>query len=135
MIEKEVNIENLKPHSKTIRLFYFLTGIIATVAYRIIIVLTGVSSFWIKTAWYIGTIGFVVYFIHRFQISEQRKHTIAEYHLDEKVNNLTELNEDEKKAMHFVFKSLEVSSEKWIYIIIFITSGLALLAGIYLDFK
>lgn len=127
-------MENLKPHSKIVRVLFFWSGIIATFAYRIIIVLSGVNPLWLKVAWYVGTIGFVIYFIHRFQISEKRADVIKKYNLNEKVTNLQGVDEKDKEAISYIFQSLEVSSERWIYIFIFITSGLALAAGIYLDF-
>ena len=61
-----------KANPKIMREFYFWIGIIATVAYRIIIVLNFYSSFWVKISWYIGTIGFTIYFIHRYRISQKR---------------------------------------------------------------
>lgn len=127
-------MENFKPHSKIVRVLFFCAGIIATFAYRIIIVLSGVNPLWLKVAWYVGTIGFVIYFIHRFQISEKRAKIINKYHLNEKVASLQGVDEKDKEAIAYIFQSLKVSSERWIYIFIFITSGLALAAGIYLDF-
>ncbi len=106
----------------------------ATVAYRIIIVLTDLDQFWIKLSWYIGTIGFVIYFAHRYEISENRYHIIINNDLENKVQNSRDINDEDKAALHYVLHSLESSKEKWNYIIIFATSALALLAGVYLDF-
>lgn len=127
-------MEDLKVHSKPIRVFYLWSGIIATLAYRIIIVLTNTGNFWIKLSWYIGTIGFIIYFIHRYQISEKRAEIIRKYRLEEKTRQLENLSAEDKEAMKYIFHSLHVSSEKIIFIVIFVSSALALLAGIYLDF-
>ncbi|KKQ17921.1 MAG: hypothetical protein US31_C0013G0004 [Berkelbacteria bacterium GW2011_GWA1_36_9] len=127
-------MENLKPHSKSIRMFYFWSGIIATIAYRIIIVFSDIQMFWIKFFWYIGTIGFVIYFVHRYQISEKRTQLIKQHDLEQKVAQLNEVTSDDKEALNYIIKSLGVSHERWNYIIIFVSSALALLAGIYLDF-
>ncbi|MFA6493290.1 MAG: hypothetical protein WCV58_04085 [Patescibacteria group bacterium] len=126
-------MENLKTHSKAIREMYFIVGVVATIAYRIIIIFSGSSEFWLNLCWYTGTIGFVIYFAHRFQISENRAKVIKEKQLEEKVKQI-ELSPEDKEAMAYVFKSLNVSTERWIYIIIFVSSALALIAGIYLDF-
>lgn len=123
-----------KIHSKPIRLIYFLLGAIATIAYRVIILLSGVNEAWLNFCWYIGTIGFVIYFAHRYQISEKRAKLILDYNLQTKVSENSNLNPQEKEVMNYIFESLKFSSERWIYIIIFATSALALLAGIYLDF-
>lgn len=127
-------MEKLQPHKTGIRVFYFLIGVIATVAYRIIIILSDGNVFWLKLFWYVGTIGFIIYFAHRYSISEKRSKIINDLNLDEKIKKVDNLNEEEKYAMEYIFDSLKVSSEKWIYIIIFVSSALALAAGIYLDF-
>ena len=123
----------MQTHSKPIRTLYFTIGAIATIAYRVIIILSGVNEFYLNLAWYVGTIGFIIYFAHRYQISESRAKLIQEKQLDEKIGEAN-LSEDDRQAMEYIFKSLKVSTEKVIYIIIFISSGLALLAGIYKDF-
>lgn len=123
----------LKPHPKPIRMIYFWSGVIATLSYRIIIIFTETQIFWIKLFWYIGTIGFVIYFIHRYQITESRAKLVAARNLDAKIKE-SNLEAEDRNAAEYIFKSLKVSSEKWIYIIIFVSSALALLAGIYLDF-
>ncbi len=115
-------------------MFYFWAGIVATISYRIIIVFTDQQIFWIRLFWYLGTIGFVVYFIHRYIISEKRAKVISEHNLDEKVAKLTEIDSEDKEALSYILKSLEISHERWNYIIIFLTSAIALLVGIYLDF-
>ena len=121
-----------KVHSRALREFYFWSGIVATFAYRIIIVLTSYPV-WLKVTWYIGTIGFVVYFIHRYQISERRAKVIHEHELARKVADLPGLSEDDRGAMEYLFQTLESSKEKWNYIFIFVMSGLALVWGIVTD--
>ena len=47
---KKKNERDIKSHPKPIRMFFFLTGIIATIAYRIIIVLNFYSPFLVKVS-------------------------------------------------------------------------------------
>ena len=126
----------MKPvaHSPFVRSFYFWVGILATLAYRIVIFLTHVDPVWLKACWYVGTIGFVIYFIHRYQISELRSNLIKQNDLAAKVNNIATLNEDDKAALDYIFKTLQSSREKWNYIFIFAASAVALAAAIYVDF-
>jgi hypothetical protein len=126
-------MEKTKAHSSALRLFYFWTGIVATLTYRAIIVLTNYSDLWVKVFWYIGTIGFVIYFAHRYQISEKRIKLISEKKLSEKINNLTGLDQADREAMQYIFGTLTTSKEKWNYIAIFVLSGLSLIIGIYID--
>ena len=76
--------EVIKPNPKPIRLFFFWTGIIATIAYRIIIVLNFYSPMWVKISWYIGTIGFIIYFWHRSDIQKKRAALVDEHNLRER---------------------------------------------------
>lgn len=127
-------METPKPHSRAVRNFFFWSGIIATFLYRAIIITANASTFWTKIFWYVGTIGFIFYFVHRFQISEKREKLIVQNKLDQKVAKLEGLEENDRMAMVYIFGTLVSSKERWNYIFIFITSGIALLVGIYLDF-
>lgn len=119
---------------KYLRMIYFWSGIIATLAYRVIIVLTNVDAFWLKLCWYVGTIGFIIYFVHRFEISEKREKLIENQKLIEKVDRTNAFSKDDKDALLYILNSLKISSERFNFIFIFVTSALALIIGIYLDF-
>ncbi|MFH1171453.1 MAG: hypothetical protein V1778_02860 [bacterium] len=121
------------PHSRPVRLFYFWAGIFATLVYRSIIVLNDVSAFWVKVAWYVGTVGFILYFWHRYQISETRSRIIREQRLVEKIPQLSALDETDKQALGYILGTLSSTKEKWNYIAIFVFSGIALVIGIILD--
>jgi len=129
-------MENIKSNPKALRLFYFWSGVVATLAYRAVIVLNFYSSTWVKISWYIGTIGFMIYFIHRFVISQKRSKLIIKHQLREKLatNTLADLSSDDKQALAYVLGTLISSKEKWNYYIIFVSSALALVAGIIFDF-
>ncbi len=122
-----------KTHSPFVRAFYFWVGILATIAYRIVIFLTHADPTWLKAAWYAGTIGFVIYFIHRYEISELRSKLIKENDLGGKIAELDSLSPDDKAAMEYIFRSLQSTREKWNYIFIFASSAVALAASLYLD--
>ena len=128
-------MEPIKVHSPIIRLLFFWSGIVATLAYRVIVVLNGWSPIYVQVAWYVGTIGFVIYFIHRYQITERRQRIIHQHNLAEKVPSLQELSVEDKEAMKYIFSTLESSKEKWNNIFIFTTSALALIYGLIVDLK
>lgn len=123
-----------QPHSSSIRLFYFWVGIFATIVYRAIIILNFYSAAWVKAAWYIGTIGFIIYFWHRYQISETRSKLIRERSLNDRVRAASSLPAEDKAALAYILGTLSSTKEKWNYIAIFVFSGLALATGIILDF-
>jgi len=121
-------------HPNWLRTLYFWVGVIATIAYRIIVVLNSYDPIWVQIAWYIGTIGFIIYFMHRYQISELRQQLIVNHDLAAKIEHNKPLNTNDQAALLYILKTLRSTREKWNYIIIFITSALALAAGIWLDF-
>ncbi|MBI4028790.1 MAG: hypothetical protein HY376_00260 [Candidatus Blackburnbacteria bacterium] len=127
-------MEKPRAHPRSLRLFFFWAGIIATFAYRIIVIVNNYSKFWAQIAWYIGTIGFVIYFAHRYQISEKRARLIREHGLEEKISKVSSLGEDDRLVMSYIFSTLKTSLEKWNYIFIFAASAVALFLGVYLDF-
>ena len=129
-------MKHIRTNPKPLRLFYFWSGVIATLAYRIIIVLNFYSTTLVKISWYVGTIGFIVYFIHRFAIAKKRSAIIVDHKLREKLdsNTLDELNKEDKEALGYILTTLISYKEKWNYYIIFISSALALAAGIIFDF-
>lgn len=118
---------------RLVRLFYFSVGLLALIAYRSIIVLNNVSGWWVSLAWYVGTVGFVVFYIHRYQISKKRREIIRQYHLDEKVELLDVLGVQDKEALHYVLESLESSTERWNYLLTFIFTFLSLIIGLIID--
>lgn len=109
-----------------LRNFYFWSGIVATFAYRIIVILNNYSKPLAQAAWYVGTIGFVIYFLHRYQISERRANLIREHDLITKTKN--------DPALQYILKTLLSTKEKYNYIFIFVMSVVAFVIGIYLDF-
>ncbi|MFA6198402.1 MAG: hypothetical protein WC734_04615 [Patescibacteria group bacterium] len=128
-------MESLTPHSKSVRLWFFWSGIVATFLYRAIIVLNNYSTTWSNIAWYAGTVGFVIYFAHRFQIAEKRERVIKQYELEQKVAGAQGLSTEDKAAMEYIFGTLRSSKERWNYIFIFVSSAVALVIGVILDIR
>ena len=125
-------MEIIKPNPKPVRLFFFWSGIIATIAYRIIIVLNFYSPLWVKIAWYIGTVGFILYFGHRFSVANKRTNLIKDYGLVEAIDN-SDIEKQKKLALHYLIQTSLTSKSRWNSGIIFILSLAALILGIILD--
>lgn len=126
-------MEVIEPNPKFVRLFFFWTGIIATVAYRIIIVLNWYSPLWVKVSWYIGTIGFVLYFWHRFNVAKKRARLIKDYELIEAVDKIDRIDPQRKLALRYLVKTSLTSKSRWNSAVIFILSIIALFVGIFID--
>ncbi|HZJ41434.1 MAG TPA: hypothetical protein VFD51_00205 [Patescibacteria group bacterium] len=123
-----------KLSSKFYRYWMFILGIIATVAYRIIVVLNHYNPLLVQIAWYAGTIGFVWYFAHRFKIENRRDILITDLKLTKKIEDGVSLNKTEKDALVYILRGLQTSLSKWNYVAIFILSTIALAYGFYQDF-
>jgi hypothetical protein len=120
------------PSSPSYRLLVFIVGIIATISYRAIIIVSHYNQAWTDIIWYIGTIGFVWYFAHRYHIEKKRDRIIIEHKLIQKINRSKELNESDREALEYTLKTLASSKSSWNYIAIFVASGVALLYDICL---
>lgn len=118
---------------RPIKLIYFWIGILATVSYRIIIVLNFFEPFWVKAAWYVGTVGFIIYFWSRYKVVKQFHSLIEEQNLVEATQQAENINAEQKQALSFVVNTLDKTKAQLNYQIIFALSGLALAAGIILD--
>ncbi len=121
-----------KTHSPFVRNLYFLIGIIATLAYRVIVVVDDRAL--VQIFWYVGTIGFIIYFLHRYQVSQKRARLVTEYDLISKINALQELSTEDKLRISYIFNTLSSTKEKWNSVVIFASSAIALVVGIIFDF-
>lgn len=126
-----MNIPTL--HRPATRAFFFWTGIVATILYRAIIFFTSANPVLLRGIWYVGTIGFIVYFLHRYDIAKRRSRVIQELKLAEKIPQLKELSDADRAGLDYLFATLQSSREKWNYYVIFASSIIALLAGMYMD--
>lgn len=125
--------EDKKPNRVYLELIFWV-GIIATIAYRIIVVLNFYSQIWVDIAWNIGTIGFIWYFIHRFKISSRRAKLIEKNKLAERVMSGEKLSETDRRSISNILNGLKNSKAKANYAVIFISSILALIYSIIIRF-
>ena len=94
------------------RILVFWIGIVATLAYRLIIILNHYSQLWVEISWYIGTIGFIWYFIHRFRVENQREKLIEKRNLGQKIKNNEQLTESDRNALVYILKGLRTSKAR-----------------------
>jgi hypothetical protein len=124
-------MSEFKVHGKFYRELVFYVGVLATICYRIIIFLNYLpNKIWTDLAWYIGTIGFAWYFAHRYRVEKQRTQTIVESKLVDKISAGKKLSAADQGVLVSTLHSLQSSKSQWNYIVIFVASGLALLADI-----
>ncbi len=114
---------------KFLRYFFFTAGIAATIAYRITPFLNPLA---VKIAWYVGTIGFILYFWHRSQIEAKRAKLVQEYDLVNAVE-ASSLQGDQKTAVSYLVKTSLTSKARWNSEFIVLASLLALVGAVLID--
>lgn len=124
--------EQIKKYSASAKMFFLWAGIIATIAYRVIIVLNFYSPYWVKVFWYIGTIGFIFYFGYRFDVQRRESNLVRDYDLANVVRK-AKMDSKKKKVLIHVVQTRGTSKAKWNSLFIFLLSIVALIIGILLD--
>ena len=121
--------KKIHPGSTFWRFFFFLSGIVATIAYRIVPFLTPLQ---VKIAWYVGTVGFILYFWHRAHIETKRANLVKDHDLVNVVKE-SDIKPEEKSAVSYLVKTSLTSKARYNSAFIVIISMLALIASIAMD--
>lgn len=114
---------------------FFLLGLLSSVAFRAIILLQKYEPTWVRPVWYFGVLGYMLFFMYRYYISQRRKHAIAHSNIIEKIRAGETLNNDEREAALYLLKSVRASQEDWNYLAIFVLSIAAIVLDLLLPGK
>ena len=114
---------------------FFLLGLLSSVAFRAILFLQKYEPRYVRPVWYFGVIGYMVFFIYRYYISQRRKRTIARSDLIEKIRTGTPLTPEDRAANLYLLNSIHKSQEDWNYFAIFILSIVAMALDWFLPGK
>ena len=113
---------------------FFIIGIIATIAIRVVTVLIHVNPIYSKIAWYIGVGGFFAFFIYKFKINRARAKAITSRKLLEKVKDRNSLKDEDYNLIASILCGLNSRKETINYVFIFGLSAVAILLAVYMDF-
>ncbi len=121
-----------KPHlvPKWIIYGFFILGLVSAISFRAIIVIKKVEPALVRPVWYIGAVGYMLFFLYRTYITRKRKTAIERYHLIEKIKNNACLSDEDREVLGYLLSSLKKSPEEFNYFLIFIFSILAILIDI-----
>ncbi|MFA5005061.1 MAG: hypothetical protein WC561_02890 [Candidatus Omnitrophota bacterium] len=112
---------------------FFLVGLIATVAIRIVMVLDAYHPIYGKIAWYIGVAGFFIFFVYKFKVDIARSRLIQKEQLADKLQNKASLEDKDYRLLSSILCSLSSRKDLINYLFIFVSSMLALLIAVYID--
>ena len=121
--------------SKPLIVGFFIVGVLSSVAFRAIILLQKFNPHWVRPVWYLGVIGYMVFFIYRYFISQRRKRTSTQSNIIEKIRAEEKLSVNDRAAALYLLESIRKSPEDWNYLAIFILSALAIVPDLALPGK
>ncbi len=125
------------PHTQPALIIYgfLILGIISAIAFRAITVLQHLEPAWVRLVWYIGVLGYMLFFLYRFYISNKRKKTIERFQLIEKIKANECLTQEDRKVVLYLLSSIKKSPENLNYLIIFYLSIIAIIIDLYIFYS
>ena len=113
---------------------FFVIGLIATIALRVVTVLMNIHPNYAKFAWYVGVGGFFLFFVYKFRVNQTRYKLIEQNKLVDKTLHKNQLTVEDYDLISSILCSLSSKKERLNYFFIFALSAVALLLAIYFDF-
>jgi len=114
--------------------FFLFTGLIATIAVRVVNIAMDFSPFWAKVAWYIGIMGFFIYFLYKYRQHKAARRFLINSDIIQKLKKDSLFSAEESEFLSSILCGLRSRKDSANYFFIFSTSALALLIGLYQDF-
>ena len=115
-------------------LIFFIIGLIAIIAVRAVTILEHVKPIYGKMAWYVGILGFFIYFAYKYNIEHNRSRLIKASKLVDKILQVGSIEKEDREMIRSVLCALSSSKDGINYFIIFSSSAVVLVIAFYLDF-
>lgn len=128
-------MEKSKPHivPKYVVFGFFLLGLFSAIAFRAIIIFQHLEPSWVRPVWYIGTVGYFLFFLYRYRITRKRKKAVEAFQLIEKIKANACLLDEDREVLIYLLSSIKRSMEDINYAMIFLLSVIAVVADIVLS--
>lgn len=136
MTETASNLNNLRvPEGYSSRRiqFYFWLGLVSAILLRLIIIADYYSGILSKALFYLGVIGYLIFFAHRYHVSTRRVGVLKNLELLKKIESKQALNDNDYAGLEYVLWSLSVSKERMNYLTIFAFSIIAIAVSLMFD--
>ncbi|MBU1147418.1 MAG: hypothetical protein KKD11_03620 [Candidatus Omnitrophica bacterium] len=112
----------------------FFIALIAVISLRAMPLVLGTNPVFAKSLWYIGVVGFFIFFVYKFRYDQILQRELDNTGLKDKLLNKKELSEHDQEVLGTIVCKLSSKKDKINYFFIFISSALALALAIYVDF-
>lgn len=109
---------------------FFVIGVISAVCFRILLVVQHLQPQLFRMVWYVGVLGYIVFFIYRYAISQKRRQAIERFELIQKIEKNTALAAEDREVLIYLLNSIQKSKENINYLVIFTLSVAAIIADI-----
>ena len=113
---------------------YFWVGLVSALLLRLVIIADHYGDVYARVLWYLGVLGYLWFFAHRYHIGKRRYGVIRDLGLLEKIERREALTEEDFEGLNYVMWSLSVSKERLNYLVIFTFSVIAIVLSLALDF-
>ncbi|MFA4991020.1 MAG: hypothetical protein WC569_00365 [Candidatus Omnitrophota bacterium] len=113
---------------------FFIIGLMATVSVRLVSFFMDFNVMYSKIAWYVGVVGFFIFFLYKFRVEAARARLIGRRDLAARIRDKKELDEEDYGLIGAILCGLSSNKDRINYIFIFGSSVLALLFAVYFDF-
>ena len=120
-------------YSMTVIKFYFWIGLVSAALLRVILIADHYSDLLAKVLWYLGVLGYLWFFAHRYHIAKRRYGVISDLGLLDKIQSREPFTEKDFEGLNYVMWSLSVSKERMNYLVIFAFSVIAIILSLILD--
>lgn len=106
---------------------FFVVGLMSALSFRALMAIKDLQPQLFRPVWYLGIIGYILFFGFRYSITRKRKKAISEYNLIAKLEKGEELSPNDRQVVTYILSSLQKSRENLNYLFIFATSAIAIL--------
>lgn len=126
--------ERKRCRESTASLVFFVIGMIAIIAVRAVTILAHIEPFYGQAAWYIGIIGFILYFSYKYDIDKKRSAAIVNNGLIGKMLHGQAIEKEDREMIGAMLCAITSRKDRLNYLLIFLSSAVVLVIAFYMDF-
>ena len=113
---------------------FFSIGLVATIAIRAVTILVYIGPVYGQIAWYVGVLGFLLFFVYKFKVEHARSQLVKKSRLMDKIAHAEKIEKEDLELIGSVLCALSSNKDRINYFLIFVSSAAALVIAIYFDF-
>jgi len=113
---------------------FFIIALIATISVRAVNIALDFNPLWAKIFWYIGIVGFTVFFIYKYKYQNLLQKELESSKLTDKLLTKSELSNEDYEVLGTILCKISSRKDKINFFFIFFFSGIALALAIWADF-